>query len=114
MVTLTYFSEKYAPDATPFVYFPKSMSQDSFESVESFYRRCQGLLTSHSHSGLKYVERGCGVSRFNLVVQADGAGLMNDLEEEPPKKKIRKRKKIDALRSEFAQLLRQKFSTCPS
>jgi hypothetical protein len=39
---------------------------------------------------------------------------MNDLEEEPPKKKIRKRKKIDALRSEFAQLLRQKFSTCPS
>ena len=113
MVTLTYFSEKYAPDATPFVYYPKAMSQDSFSNVRSFYQRCQGLLTSHSHSGLNDVDRGCGVSRFNLVVQADGAGLMNDLEE-PPKKRIRKRKKIDALRSEFTQLLRQKFSRCPS
>jgi len=113
MVTLTYFSEKYVPDATPFVYYPKVMSQDSFSTLRSFYQRCEGLLTSHSHSELKYVARGCGISRFNLVVQADGAGLMNDLGE-PPKKKIRKRSKSDALRSEFAQLLHQKFSTCPS
>jgi hypothetical protein len=111
MVTLTYFSEKYAPDATPFVYYPKATSQDSFSNVRSFYQRCQGLLTSHSE--LKYTDKGCGVSRFNLVVQADGAGLMSDLGE-PPKKKIRKRKKIDVLRSEFTQLIRQKFSTCPS
>jgi hypothetical protein len=109
MVTLIYFSEKYVPDATPFVYYPKAMSQDSFSNVRSFYQRCEGLLTSHSHSELKYTDSGCGISRFNLVIQADGAGLMNDLGE-PPKKKIRKHKKIDALRREFTQLIRQKFS----
>ena len=68
---------------------------------------------SHSHSELKYIDRGCGISRFNLIIQADSAGLMSDLVE-PPKKKIRKRKKIDVLRSEFTQLIRQKFSIYPA
>ena len=55
---------------------------------------------SHSHSELKYIDRGCGISRFNLIIQADSAELISDLVE-LLKKKIRKRKKIDILRSEF-------------
>jgi len=50
MVTLIYFSEKYEPDANPFVYYPKatSISQDSVSVIRAFYQNCEGLLTSYS------------------------------------------------------------------
>ena len=58
-------------------------------------------------------DNGCGVTDFNLHIQADAAGLLRNLTE-PPKKKIKKAKKIDVLRSEFTKLVRKKFSKCPS
>lgn len=77
-MTLIYFSEKYEPDANPFVYYPKAMStsQNSVSVARAFYQGCVGLLTSHSE--LTMADKGCGVNIFNIAVQADGAGLLGE------------------------------------
>jgi len=54
------------------------------------------------------VDKGCGVNRFNIAIQAEGAGLLGA---EPARKKARKPKKIDILRSKFTKLVCEKYST---
>ena len=56
-MTLIYFSEKHKPDANPFVYYPEAQSAGVILVVRSFYQRCEGLLTSYSHSELKFIRQ---------------------------------------------------------
>jgi hypothetical protein len=74
-VTMIYFSEKYDRDSNAKVYSPKAIEHaDSVSAVGVFYKTCQGLLTFTFRA--KNADKQCDELYFNLIVQAEAAGLL--------------------------------------
>jgi hypothetical protein len=72
---MIYFSEKYDRDSIAKVYWPKAIKHaDSVSAVGVFYKTCQSLLTSIFRA--KNADKQCDETYFNLIVQADAAGLL--------------------------------------
>ena len=122
--TMIYFAERYELTAPATVYWPRTQENDGSASVlRAFYTCCQGILRLWFSYWAETVEKECDERLFNLYVQSgahrlfeDSGILLNSLlsnnSTEPARKKQKiGNNKVDALRTRFAQLLRQKYST---